>query len=119
MRLRKIVNNGIPFITVWLAAFAAVLAAAVVVVLELRNIGRSKEASMSPEVQSHGVITAIIQAGCAGRFMAGHLLGDFELAAILQVRGDPGSPEAVSANLRFNPGFQSPTLNHGVDIGLR
>ena len=34
-------------------------------------------------VEGDGVVAAVIQAGCPGGFVAGHLLGDFELATVL------------------------------------
>lgn len=39
--------------------------------------------------------------------MAGHLLRDFQLASVLQVRGDAGGAEAVCGNSRADAGVQS------------
>jgi len=37
-------------------------------------------------IERHGVVAAIVEADGAGRLVASHLLGDFKLAAVLQVR---------------------------------
>jgi hypothetical protein len=50
-------------------------------------------------VERNGVIAPVVEAGCAGGFVASHLLRDFQLAAVLQVRGDAGGAEAVAADL--------------------
>jgi hypothetical protein len=42
-----------------------------------------------------------------------------ERAAVLQVGGDPGRPEAVVADPRADAGGKRPSLHHGVGIGLR
>ena len=34
-------------------------------------------------IELHGVVAAVVKAGGAGGFVAGHLLGDFQLAAVL------------------------------------
>lgn len=50
--------------------------------------------------------------------MAGHLLGDLQLAAVLQVGGDPGGAEAVGADLGSQSCSACPPLDHHVHIGL-
>jgi hypothetical protein len=50
--------------------------------------------------------------------MAGHLLGDFKLAAVLQIGGDAGRTEAVGADLGFEPCSARSLLDHHVYIGL-
>ena len=50
--------------------------------------------------------------------MAGHLLGDLELAAVLKVGGDPGGAEAVGADLGAQSCSSCPALDHHVHIGL-
>ena len=37
-------------------------------------------------IEGDGVVAAIVQAGRAGAFVAGHLLGNFQLAAVLDGR---------------------------------
>ena len=39
-------------------------------------------------IEGHGVVAAVVEAGGEGGFMSGHLLGDFELAAVLEVGGN-------------------------------
>jgi hypothetical protein len=66
----------------------------------------------------HGLSTIRILSAPRSGFVASHLLGDLELAAVLQVGGDAGGAEAVGAD----PGSQSwsacPPLDHHVHIGL-
>ena len=50
--------------------------------------------------------------------MAGHLLGDLELTAVLQIGCDPGGAEAVGADLGSQSCSSCPPLNHHVHIGL-
>jgi hypothetical protein len=50
--------------------------------------------------------------------VAGHLLGDFELAAVLQVRRNSSGAEAVGADLRRDAGGEGSALNHHVDVGF-
>ena len=64
------------------------------------------------------VAAAIIKSCSPSRFMAGHVLGDLQLTAVLQVRGDPGSAEAVGADLGAQPCSSRPPLNHHVHVGL-
>ena len=61
---------------------------------------------------------AVVEAGGAGGLVAGHLLGDFQPSAVLQVGGDAGGPEGVAAHFGFNAGFFCPALDHAVDVGL-
>jgi hypothetical protein len=69
-------------------------------------------------VERHGIVAPIVKGGRSRRFMPGHLLGDFELAAVLQVRGDPGGAEAVGADFGPDAGGERPSLDHHVDVGL-
>ncbi len=50
--------------------------------------------------------------------MTGHVLGNFQLAAILEVGGDPGSAEAVGTDLGSEPRGFGAFLNHQVHVGL-
>jgi hypothetical protein len=45
------------------------------------------------------VAAAIIKSRRPGRLMASHLLGNLQLAAVLQIGGDSGGTEAMSADL--------------------
>jgi hypothetical protein len=45
------------------------------------------------------IVAPVIESGGSGRLVAGHLLRDLQLAAVLQVGGDPGGAEAVGADL--------------------
>ena len=51
--------------------------------------------------------------------MAGHLLGDFELAAVLEVGSDAGGAEGVVADFRRNAGSDGAPSDHLVNLGLR
>jgi hypothetical protein len=51
--------------------------------------------------------------------MCGHLLGDFQLAAVLEIGRDAGSAEGVTADLCFYPGLGSSPANHSPHIGLQ
>ena len=55
-------------------------------------------------VQRDGVIAPVVEARSAGRLVPGHLLRHFQLAAVLQVRGDAGGAEAVTQNLGLDVG---------------
>ena len=50
-------------------------------------------------IERHLIATPVIEPSSPGGFMAGHVLSDLQLAAVLEVSGDPGGPEAVSADL--------------------
>ena len=50
--------------------------------------------------------------------MAGHVLGDLQLAAILEVGGDAGGSEAVGADLCFQLRGPGAFLNYQMHIGL-
>jgi len=69
-------------------------------------------------IESHVVIPRIVQSRRPRRFVPGHLLRDFELAAILQVRRDARCPEAVAGDLRPDPGSNGAALDHGIDVLL-
>jgi hypothetical protein len=69
-------------------------------------------------IESHGVVAAVVEAGGAGGFVAGHLLSDFEFAAVLQVGGDAGGAEAMTTDPGCNAGCKRSALNHHVHVGL-
>ncbi len=50
--------------------------------------------------------------------MTGHVLGDLQLAAVLEVGGDTGGSETVRADPSAQPSGFGPFLNHQVHIGL-
>jgi len=50
-------------------------------------------------IEGHRVIPAIVEAGGAGRLVAGDSLSDFQLAAVLKIRGDTGRAEIAARNL--------------------
>lgn len=70
-------------------------------------------------IQRNGVVATIVKARGAGRFVTGHLLGDFQFAAVLQIRGDAGRSETVTGYLGSNTGGQCSALDHQIDLGLR
>ena len=64
------------------------------------------------------IVAPIIEPGGPRRLMAGHLLGDLQLAAVLQVGGDHGGAEAVGADFGSQSCSACPPLDHHVHIGL-
>lgn len=64
------------------------------------------------------VLAPVIEPGGARALMVGHLLGDFELAAVAQVLRDARRPKRVAADLRGDRGGLRAPPNHPVDIGL-
>ena len=69
-------------------------------------------------IEGDGVVASIVQTGCAGGLVTGHLPRDLELSAVLQVRRDAGRSKTVSADLRPDAGGRRAALNHHVDVGL-
>ena len=66
-------------------------------------------------VEGDLVQAAVVEAGGAGAFVVGHLLGDFQLAAVAQVFGDAGGPEAVATDW-FSVTFLNEAIWSGVLI---
>ena len=65
------------------------------------------------------LITApVIEPSRSCRLMTGHVLGDLQLATVLEVSGDAGGAEAVGADFGSKPSRLRPPLNHQVHIGL-
>ena len=69
-------------------------------------------------VERHAVVPPVVQTGGSGGLVAGHLLRNFELAAVRKVGGDAGGPEAVATDLGLDAGGNRPALNHHVCIRL-
>jgi len=46
------------------------------------------------------------------RLMGGRLVGDLEPAAILEIGGDAGRTEGMTADLSLDPGLESSSANH-------
>src|SRR5260221_12759695 len=56
------------------------------------------------------VLSAVIKLGCPRRFMVSDLLSHFQLAAVPEIRRDPGRAEGMIANPRFDAGrFRAPS----------
>ena len=49
-------------------------------------------------IERHLITASVIEPGSSGGFMAGHLLRNLQLAAVLEIGGDAGCPEAVRAD---------------------
>lgn len=64
------------------------------------------------------IAAPVIEAGGPSGFMACHLLGDLQLATVLQVGGDSGRAEAVGADSGPQACTSRPLLDHHVNIGL-
>src|ERR1700733_7782478 len=69
-------------------------------------------------IERHRIVAPVVEARGAGRFVAGHLLGHFELTAILEVGGDARGAEAVAGDSCCNAGGLRAALDHGVNILL-
>jgi hypothetical protein len=65
-------------------------------------------------IQRHLIVAPVIQPGGARRFMIGHALRDFELAAVAQVLGDPRRTKRVIANLGADAGGERAAAVVGV-----
>ncbi len=50
--------------------------------------------------------------------MGGHLLGDLEAAAVLDVGGDFGRPAGAAADLGLDPGRERSPANHPPNVRL-
>jgi hypothetical protein len=61
----------------------------------------------------------IVETGGACRFMTGHLLGDFELPAILQKCRDAGGPKTMTGKFCLDAGRECVPADHLVHILLR
>jgi len=48
----------------------------------------------------------------------GHLLGDFELAAVAQIFSDTSRAEGVATDLRLDAGVGRAPTDHAVHVGL-
>jgi hypothetical protein len=60
-------------------------------------------------VERNLILSAVIELGCPRRFVVSDLLSNFEFAAVLQIRRDPGRAEGMIANPRFDAGrFRAP-----------
>jgi hypothetical protein len=58
----------------------------------------ASRASFERRQALHGVVPAVIEAGGASGFVAGHLLRHFQFAAVLQVGGDARGAEAMGVS---------------------
>src|SRR5258708_15163248 len=65
-------------------------------------------------VERNLVLSAVIKLGCPRRFMVSDLLSHFQLAAVLQIRRDPGRAEGMIANPRFDAGRFRPPADDAV-----
>jgi hypothetical protein len=73
----------------------------------------TQNAIRSTSSRSDLIVAPVVEPGGAGGFMAGHLLGDLELAAVLQIGGDAGGAEAVGADWP-GAGECDPSAGHGA-----
>ena len=69
-------------------------------------------------IERNLITSAVVEPGGARRFMAGHVLGDLQLAAILEIGGDSRCPETMSTHLGPQPSRFCSALDHQVHIGL-
>lgn len=54
----------------------------------------------------------------AGRLMRGHLLGDFELAAVFQIRGNSGCTKRAASDQGLDAGARRAAPDHQIHLGL-
>ena len=69
-------------------------------------------------VEADLVLLSVIELRRAGAGMISHRGGVFQRAAVLQVGGDPGRPEAMVADPGADAGCQGASLHHETGIGL-
>src|ERR1700730_17331588 len=70
-------------------------------------------------IEAPRVAAAIVELRRAGRGMVRHRRSLFEGAAVLEIGGDPGRPEAVIAELGFNPSRRRAPTDHRIGVRLR
>jgi len=70
-------------------------------------------------IEANLVAPAIIKPRRTRRRMVRHRGGLFEGAAVLEIGGDPGRPEAVIAELGCDPGRRGAPADHRVGVRLR
>jgi hypothetical protein len=70
-------------------------------------------------VERYLIAAPVIESSRPGRLVRGHLLGDLEPAAVLEVGSDAGGPEGVAADLGFDSCRERPPANHPPDIRLK
>src|ERR1035437_7814197 len=58
------------------------------------------------------IAAPVIEAGSPGRLMGGHLLGDLQPAAVLEVSRYPGGAEGVGGDLGLDAGLAGPPAHH-------
>src|ERR1700738_3200602 len=74
-----------------------------------RDIMRLLDRDSLDLVERNLVLSAVIKLGCSRRFMVSDLLRDFEFAAVLQIRRNPGRAESMIANPCFDASrFRAP-----------
>src|ERR1700720_2735123 len=67
-------------------------------------------------IQTHDVVSPVIQLCCPGALVRRHLLRLLQIPAVGQVDGDPGRPESVAADLRLDTRLLRPPLGHPEGI---
>ena len=67
-------------------------------------------------VQGNLIPAAVVKAGGAGGFVVGHLLGDLELPAVLQICRDTGSTEGVAGDFGTDAGVLGPAANPRLPV---
>jgi hypothetical protein len=82
---------------------------------ELRRANAFSETSkhhLLDLIQTHNVISPVIELRRPGALMRRHLLRLLQIPAIGQVNGDTGRPEGVATDLGLNPGMSRTPANH-------
>jgi hypothetical protein len=69
-------------------------------------------------VEGHVVAAAVVELRRAGAGVVCHDSGFFQAAAVLQIGGDAGRPEAVVSGLGRNSGTGHAALDHRMGVRL-
>lgn len=82
------------------------------------NAGRTFELDANPLnlIERQLVRCAVVQAGCARRFVGRDPLGIFECSAIAEISRYSGRPKGVAADRRRQTRLSRPPLDHGQNF---
>ena len=84
---------------------------------EKRTLPRSEGNSLH-FIKRDLVAAPVVEPGRSGGLVAGHVLGNLQLATILEIGGDASGPETVGADLGPEPSRFGPLLDHQMHVGL-
>src|SRR5271167_545228 len=67
-------------------------------------------------IEADLVVASVVEAGGAGAFVVGHLLRDFQLAAVPKVLGNAGSAEGMAADRGRDAGGERAAADHAPHV---